>query len=230
MLRRPRSVRRFGSTCSAGRNIIPSLPRNRQVRHDSALRNRALGVLARHPARSRSGRDARVARGVRRARRGGGSRPRDVPPQAAARPGAREARQAAAGLQHRVQEHDRARGPAAVSGQPRSRAAPGVDHPLERARDGRAREPRARGARRPHRELRLGRGSLRGRLQPFLPRRRHGKGGSPDRRRPRVLPAALGAGRVRARVPRRPVERGTARALSPRSRGRAACRRTATRG
>ena len=102
--------------------------------------------------------------------------------------------QAAAGLQHRVQEHDRARGPAAVPGQPRGRAAARLDHPLERARDGRARQPRARGARRAHRELRLGGGPLRGRLQPFLPRR--------PRRGPRVLPAAFRARRLRARLPR----------------------------
>ena len=46
------------------------------------------------------------------------------------------------------------------------------DRALERARDGRAREPRAPGTGRPHRELRVGGRSVRGRLQPLLPRRR----------------------------------------------------------
>ena len=72
------------------------------------------------------------------------------------------------------------------------------DHALERAGDGGAREPGVWRARRPHRELCLGRGPLRGRLQPFLPRRRRDA-----RRRPRVLPAAFGARRLCARVPRR---------------------------
>ena len=45
------------------------------------------------------------------------------------------------------------------------------DRALERARHGGARQPRASGARRPHRQLCLGRGPVRSRLQPFLPRR-----------------------------------------------------------
>ena len=48
------------------------------------------------------------------------------------------------------------------------------DRALERARDGGARQPRDRRARRPHRELCVGGGSLRSRLQPFLPRGRGG--------------------------------------------------------
>ena len=49
-------------------------------------------------------------------------------------------------------------------------------------------------------------------------------------RRPRLLPAARRARRLRARLPRRASERREARALPARDRRRAACRRTATRG
>src|ERR1044071_3124840 len=59
------------------------------------------------------------------------------------------------------------------------------------------------GGRRPHRELRLGGGSLRGGLQPLLPRR--------STRGPGVFPAPFRAGRVCAGLPggssfRKPIE------------------------
>ena len=158
------------------------------------VRHRLLRVLARESARRRSGRDPRMAGGLRRA--GGRRRPRarHLPAAQAAGPRARAARAAAAGPQHAVQELGRARRPAAVSGQPRAREPHLLDRALERARHGGARQPRAPRARRPHRELRLGGRSVRSRLQPFLPRRRPG-----------VLPAAFGARRVCERVPRRPA-------------------------
>ncbi len=56
-------------------------------------------------------------------------------------------------------------------GQSGNRAAPVGDHPLERAGDGGAREQAFRRAGRAHRQLRLGGGPVRGRLQPLLPRR-----------------------------------------------------------
>ena len=67
-----------------------------------------------------------------------------------------------------------ARRAAAVPGQPRDRGAALGAGALERARDGGARQPRVGRAGRPHRELRLGGGPLRGRLQPLLPRRASG--------------------------------------------------------
>src|SRR4029079_12852912 len=66
------------------------------------------------------------------------------------------------------------------------------------------------GAGRPHRELRLGRGPLRGRLQPLLPRRAVG--------RPRLLPAAFGARHLLARIPRGTAHRGEPRQLPARDR------------
>ena len=59
---------------------------------------------------------------------------------------------------------------AAAPGRPRARAAHALAHALERDGDGRAREQGVVGARRPHRELRLGRDALRRRLQPLLAR------------------------------------------------------------
>ncbi len=128
----------------------------------------------------------------------------------------------AAGVQHALPEHDRPRRAAAYPGQPRHRAAPERYRTLERARDGGAREPRESRPGRPHRELRVGRRPLRSRLQPLLPR---GAG-----RRPRLFPAALGAGRVCARVSRRPPVRGPASRTTgarPAARG---CRRIRIRG
>ena len=93
-----------------------------------------------------------------------------------------------------VPQQRRARRAAAVPGQPRARAAPVGDRALERARDGGARQPRPSRARRAHRQLRLRRRPVRGRLQPLLPRRAG--------RRPGVLPAALGARGLRQGLPR----------------------------
>ena len=77
-------------------------------------------------------------------------------------------------------------------------------HPLERDGDGRSREPHQLGVRRPHRELRVVRDALRGRLQSLLARPDAGA-----RRRPRVLPGPFVAGHLRARVSRRAVSTRT---------------------
>ena len=103
---------------------------------------------------------------------------------------------------HAVRQHHPARGAAAVPRQPGDGAAHRRDRALERAGDGGARQPRQRlgRARRPHRHLRLDRRPVRGRLQPFLSRPR-GRAS----RRPGLLPAARGARRLCARLPRRPA-------------------------
>ena len=82
------------------------------------------------------------------------------------------------------------------------------DHPLERAGDGRARQPQAGRPRRPHRVLRLGGHAVRRGLQPLLAR--------PDRRapgRPALHPGPQLAGHLRAQLPGRPHQRIAARQL-----------------
>jgi hypothetical protein len=69
------------------------------------------------------------------------------------------------------------------SGDPRDRASPALDHPLERAGDHPARQQGELGARRPHRELPVGRDAVRHRLRPLLARGQRG-----PRRRPAVHP------------------------------------------
>ncbi len=157
-----------------------------------------------------------------------------LPARCVARARAPARRALAAVDDHALRQHDRARGAAAVPRRPRARAAARGLDALERARDGDARQPRRERrlgrARRPHRELRVGGRPVRGRLQPFLPRpRRRDPAGRPARRshdsrrpgaaglsrRSRLLPAALGAGRVRTRLSRRSSERRRPRALPP---------------
>ncbi len=170
-------------------------------------------------ARRRSGRDARVAgigRGDRSVSR---ARARPVPGAEAGIVAARPGRLGAAAALFGLSQHDPAREAGRLSGRSRARGAPHLDHPLERARHGGARQPRLRRARRPYRELRLGRGDLRDRLQPFLPRRGRGR-----RRRSRVLPAAFGARRLCARLPRGAPERGGPRRAIGRKSAAAACR------
>ena len=112
---------------------------------------------------------ARCARGGRAQR---GTRSRRVPAETARGAGAAPGHRRAHPAVLRLPEHDPDRPPGRLSRRPRDRGADHGDHALERARDGRAREQGARRARRPHRELRVRRGNLRDRLQPFLPRRR----------------------------------------------------------
>ena len=173
MLRMPGRCRSYESPCSAARTIIDRFRlAARRSRHDRPFRSRAVrGVLARHAAGPRSGRDARVARGVRRARRGRRA------------PSARRSCCAGCSITRARSacscRRSSTRRTATRSRSRTSRSFPGNleieqrlvgDRALERARDGGARQPRARRTRRPHRELRVGGGSVRGRLQPFLPR------------------------------------------------------------
>ena len=110
----------------------------------------------------------------------------------AARPGRLGASAALFGLS----QHDPARKAGRLPRRSRDRAAPHLDHSLERARHGHARQSRLWRTRRPSRELRLRGGNLRDRLQPLLPRR-----GRRLRGRPRLFPAAFRARRLRARLP-----------------------------
>ena len=149
--------------------------------------------MARRPGRRRSRGRARAGIAAAAPARGTGAAERH-----------RRQRAALLGLP----QHDPARAGRAVSRGSRARGAHHVDHPLERAGHGGAREHglwRARGA---HRQLCFRRGDLRGRLQPLLSRRRRAG------RRPRVLSAPLGARRLRPGVSRRAAHRGTPRQLS----------------
>ena len=169
-----------------------------QANHDRYFRfpSRLLSTLARAAQGHRPRRDTRMAGRLRRTDSSRGARPRHLCAAPPVRPRAQTARAPAAGSQHPLQEHHRARPAAAVPGQPRSRTAHLGDHPLECPRHGRARQPRVGRTGRPHRQLRLGCRFVRGRLQPFFQGRAAG--------RPGLLPAALGTRRVRARLSRGP--------------------------
>ena len=81
---------------------------------------------------------------------------------------------------------------------------------VERDGDGGAGEPGERRARRPHRELRLRRHPVRGRVQPLLAR-----ADPRARRRPRLHPGPLRARHLRARVPGGPAPGGGPPPLPP---------------
>ena len=80
---------------------------------------------------------------------------------------------------------------------------------------------------RPHLDLRVVGGAVRGRVQPLLPRQ-----GPSGRRRPDLHPGPRLARHLRARVSRGPANRGPARRLPPGAQPRpaAGCRPTRTRG
>ena len=86
-----------------------------------------------------------MARRARRLDRRARPRTRHLAPAPAVGTRARARREPAAGRQHALRQHHRPRSPAAVSRRPRRRVAPHGDRALERARDGRAREPRPSG-------------------------------------------------------------------------------------
>ena len=130
---------------------------------------------------------------------------RDAAP-ARAGPGAagRRARPA----QHRLHQHDPARARALVPRRRVRRAAHPRLYPLERRRHGVPGQPAGPRRRRPHRDLRLGRQPVRGRLQPLLPRQ------GPRRvRRPGLLPGSRRARHLRPRLPGGPADRAAARRL-----------------
>ena len=115
----------------------------------------------------------------------------------------------------RLHQHDPARAGAVVPGRRVRRAPHPRVHPLERGGDGRPRQPPLRRSRRSPLHLRVGGVAVRGRLQPLLPRQ-----GRRPLRRPGVLPGPRRAGHLRARVPRRPADRGPARSVPARGRRR----------
>ena len=105
-------------------------------------------------------------------------------------------------------------------GRLRARAPAALDGALERGRDGPARREAQPRPRRPHRQLRLRRHAVRRGVQPLLARAHQGL-----RRRPGLLPGALGPRHLRPRLHRGPadgrlssttsVRRSTARGSRP---------------
>jgi hypothetical protein len=158
----PKGVKRkiIGTISGPKRNIYTEV-------YDDRNRSRANPGSSPTPTR----RDARVARCLGRTVRDRGQRARRVLAQAPERTRKRlgliDRRPSYSAYQNTIRSKRRA-----VSGRPRDRGARHLDHPLERARDGGAREPSLRRTRRTHRELRVGCGDLRSRFQPFLSRRR----------------------------------------------------------
>ena len=141
----------------------------------------------------------------------GGRDPRPVPPLQAAQARAPAPDRAAAADPDPLHQHDQPGAGAGLPGRRGDGAADPPDDPLERGRDGPAREQPVLGDRRPPRDVRLGGDALRGRLQPLLPRQ-----GRRRQRRPDLLPGPRRAGHLRPRVPRGPAERRPARPLPAR--------------
>ena len=101
---------------------------------------------------------------------------------------------------------------AQAAGRSGARAAAALDRPLERDRDGRARQQASSSELGGHiASFQSLADAVRGRLQPLLAR----AVGRRARRRPRLLPGPLLAGQLRARVPRGTADRGAARRLPP---------------
>ena len=185
---------------------LPTVQRIRRSHHERPLDPAA--ARQPRPRRQRPAGKRRMARraGLAAAGRRAAARARDHGHAGA--DGARPGDRLAAGARHALRQHHPGGAAAGLPGRPGDRGAPGLADALERAGDGGARQPGARRTGRPHRQLRQRGRPVRGRLQPLLPRRRRR-----GRRRPGLLPAALGAGRLCARLPRRPPERGRPGAL-----------------
>ena len=147
------------------------------------------------------------------------ARPRRADPGRAGAAGARPGPGLEAGPEHALRQHHPGGRAAQLPGRPGDGRAAGVHHALERAGHGGAGQQGLRRAGRPHRQLRQRGGSVRGRLQPLLPRRR----GRP-RRRPGVLPAAQRARCLRPRLSGRAAQRGRPGALPAGNRGAGAGR------
>ena len=159
------------------------------------------------------GRDRGLARVARPGRRAGrrGARPIPHLQAAQARPPA-PGRPAAADPDP-LHQHDQPGAGAGVPGRRGDGAADPPADPLERGRDGPARQQPVLRDRRPPRHVRLGGDPLRGRLQPLLPGQ-----GRRRQRRPDLLPGPRRARDLRAGVPRGPAERRPARPLPARDR------------
>ena len=162
-------------------------------------------------ARHRSRRDRRVDGLARPGRRAGRRDPGAVPglQAAQARPPAPD--RAAAAHPDALHQHDQPGAGAVLPGRRGAGAADPPDHPLERGRDGPAREQPVRGHRRAPRDVRLRGHPLRGGLQPLLPGQ-----GRRGIRRPDLLPGPRGARDLRPGVPRGSPDRGPAGPLPPR--------------
>ena len=171
----------------------------------------ALAAADEDPGETREWLDA-LAAVVRDAGRERGAIPAQAAGGAGAAPRHRRPRSAVL----RLPEHHSAR----TAGRPiraisRIERAHHLHHALECARDGGARQSRLRRTRRAHRELRIGRGNIRNRLQPFFSRRRG------RRRRPGLLPAAFGARGLCARFSRRPARpKNSSPTIARKSRGK----------
>ena len=151
-----------------------------------------------------------MARVDRRGAPGARPRPRPLPARPADRPRAPLGRLAAVQGEHGLRQHDPRFAREALPGRPRDRTAHRVADPLERGRDGGAREPRELRVRRPHRDLCVVGDALRSRLQPFLARALRA---SP--RRHDLCPGAFEPGHLRARLPRGPLDGRAVAALPP---------------
>ncbi len=163
--------------------------------------------------RRRSARNPGMARVDRFGAESPRPRPRTFPARPAHRSRASLRRLAAVQGKHRLRQHDPRLAREALSGRSRARAAHRVADPLECGRDGRPREPRQHRVRRTHRDVRLVRDALRSRLQPFLARAFR-----PSPRRHDLRAGTFEPRHLRARLPRRTTDRGTAAALPPGSR------------
>ena len=149
-----------------------------------------------------------MARGARRRRGARRARPRPASARARRRPRPADGCGAGAGRHHALHQHDPATTRARVPGRRGARAARALAHALERDRDGAQGEQGILRARRAHRELPVGGGPLRDRLQPLLERALR-----QPRRRPRLHAGPLVAGHLRSRVPRGAADRGAAGGL-----------------
>ena len=222
-----RSIASRSAVCLAGVSLMPtgcSAARGRGAtlasdssresaqfrRHDRSL---ACPPHRRHPGpsrrRPRPGRDRRVARGARCLTATHGPARARFLLDALLAHARRRGVNWQPSLDHAVREHHRARGAAAVSRRSRDRGAARRADALERARDGGARQPVERRY-----------GELGGHIASYASaadlfevgfnhffRARDDAGRAA--RRPRVLPAALCAGRLCARLSRRPSRRRT---------------------
>ena len=129
---------------------------------------------------------------------------------------AAQGRAAAVRRQHRLRQHDPAGGPAAPSGRPQDRAANPPLRPLERRGDRGQGEQGILRARRPYRELPVGRDALRHRLHAFLARRQ---------RRSTAATSSISRATARPASTRAPSSRGG----SPRTSSSTSARRSAAR-
>ena len=147
-----------------------------------------------------------AGRRPRRRRAGAGA----LPDRAGHRRGPQEGRSRPLLGQHRLPQHDPAREAGPASRRPGDRAPHPLGHPLERHRDHPAGQQGLVRARRPHRQLPVGRDPLRHRLHAFL-----AGGRRQPRRRPDLRAGPFLARHLCPRLPRGAPHRGAAPRLPP---------------